>query len=254
MAVKRAEVAAAKAAQPDLSAAIRGAPAGRDFVGAIRGKIAAGRAAVIAEIKRASPSKGLLREHFAPEQIAKSYEAGGAACLSILTDREFFQGAPEHLRAARAACALPVLRKDFIFDSYQVEEARAMGADCILLIAACLSLAEMQSLEARAQALGMAVLVEVHDAAELDTALQLNTPLLGINNRDLRTFETRLDTTLSLLPRVPAGRIVVTESGILSRADVERMRGHGVNAFLVGEAFMRADDPGGRLRALFNES
>jgi indole-3-glycerol phosphate synthase len=254
MAVKRAEVAAAKAAQPDLSAAIRGAPAGRDFVGAIRGKIAAGGAAVIAEIKRASPSKGLLREHFAPEQIAKSYEAGGAACLSILTDREFFQGGPEHLRAARAACALPVLRKDFIFDSYQVEEARAMGADCILLIAACLTLAEMQSLEARAQALGMAVLVEVHDAAELDTALQLRTPLLGINNRDLRTFETHLDTTLSLLPRVPAGRIVVTESGILARADVERMRSHGVNAFLVGEAFMRADDPGGRLRALFNDS
>ena len=254
MAVKRAEVAAAKAAQPDLSAAIRDAPAGRDFVGAIRGKIAAGGAAVIAEIKRASPSKGLLREHFAPEQIAKSYEAGGAACLSILTDREFFQGGPEHLRAARAACALPVLRKDFIFDSYQVEEARAIGADCILLIAACLSLAEMQSLEARAQALGMAVLVEVHDAAELEAALQLRTPLLGINNRDLRTFETHLDTTLSLLPRVPAGRIVVTESGILARADVERMRSHGVNAFLVGEAFMRADDPGGRLRALFNDS
>jgi indole-3-glycerol phosphate synthase len=254
MAVKRAEVAAARAAQPDLSAAIRGAPAGRDFVQAIRGKIAAGGAAVIAEIKRASPSKGLLRENFAPDQIAQSYEAGGAACLSILTDREFFQGGPEHLRAARAACALPVLRKDFIFDSYQVEEARAMGADCILLIAACLSLAEMRSLEARAQALGMAVLVEVHDAAELETALQLSTPLLGINNRDLRTFETRLDTTLALLPRVPAGRIVVTESGILSRADVERMRGNGVNAFLVGEAFMRADDPGGRLRALFNDS
>ncbi len=254
MAAKRAEVAAARAAVPSFTAALKGAPAPRDFLHAIRSRIAAGGAAVIAEIKRASPSKGLLRESFVPEAIARSYEAGGAACLSVLTDREFFQGAPEHLRAARAACALPVLRKDFIFDPYQVEEARAMGADCILLIAACLSVGQMAELEAQAHSLGMAVLVEVHDAAELESALQLKTPLLGINNRDLRTFETRLETTLSLLPRVPAGRVVVTESGILARADVERMRGHGVHAFLVGEAFMRADDPGGRLRALFSES
>lgn len=253
MAVKRAEVAAARAALPSLSAAVRDAPPARDFAGAVKRRIDAGGAAVIAEIKRASPSKGLLRENFAPAQIAQSYEAGGAACLSVLTDSEFFQGRPEHLRAARAACALPALRKDFIFDSYQVEEARAIGADCVLLIAACLSVAQMGDLESHANSLGMAVLVEVHDAAELEAALRLKTPLIGINNRDLRTFETRLETTLSLLPEVPAGRIVVTESGIVSRADVERMRSHGVDAFLVGEAFMRADDPGGRLRALFGD-
>lgn len=256
MAVKREELAAARKALPDaqIRAAARGAAAPRDFLLAMRDKIAHGAAAVIAEIKRASPSKGLLREHFVPAEIARSYETGGAACLSILTDREFFQGSPEHLAAARSACALPVLRKDFIFDPYQVFEARAMGADSILLIASCLSIPEMKQLEAQAHALGMAVLVEVHDAAELDAALELRTPLVGINNRDLRTFETRLETTLGLLPRVPKDRIVVTESGIASAQDVARMRGHGVNAFLVGEAFMRAGDPGDRLRALFEEA
>jgi indole-3-glycerol phosphate synthase len=253
MAVKRAEVAGAKELLPpaklkDLAA--RASPI-RDFTGAIRQKIAAGRAAVIAEVKRASPSRGVLREHFVPEEIARSYQAGGAACLSVLTDHQFFQGTSEHLQAARGACNLPVLRKDFIFDPYQVHEARAMGADCILLIAACLGVGEMQELEGAAHALGMAVLVEVHDAAELATALKLRTPLLGINNRDLRTFETRLETTLGLLAGVPADRIVITESGILAPADVARMRSAGVNAFLVGEAFMRADDPGDRLRALF---
>lgn len=251
--VKRAEVAAAKAAVPysEIEARARHAAPTRDFVGAMRGRLQADSAAVIAEIKRASPSKGLLRENFAPAEIAKSYEAGGAACLSVLTDRQFFQGAPQHLEAARAACALPVLRKDFIFELYQVHEARAMGADCILLIAASLSVAQMRELEAAAAELGMAVLVEVHDSAELDAALELRTPLVGVNNRDLRTFETRMETTIGLLPKMPAGRIVVTESGILSRQDVERMRGQGVNAFLVGEAFMRAPDPGSALRAMF---
>jgi indole-3-glycerol phosphate synthase len=255
MAVKRVEIAAAKTAVSleQLKARACAASPPREFVAAIRKKLAEGRAAVIAEIKRASPSKGLLRENFVPAEIAESYEAGGAACLSVLTDREFFQGSPAHLQAARAACALPALRKDFIIDPYQVSEARAMGADCILLIAACLSVAEMKDLEAQANALGMAVLVEVHNATELEAALQLRTPLLGINNRDLRTFETRLETTLSLLPRVGAERIVVTESGILAATDVARMREHGVNAFLVGEAFMRASDPGERLRALFGE-
>jgi len=253
MAVKRAEVAAAKnavsASQLQHLAEKQG-PA-RDFVSALRKNIDAGQAAVIAEIKRASPSKGLLREQFAPAEIAKSYAAGGAACLSVLTDREFFQGAAEHLAAARAACALPALRKDFVFDPYQVLEARAMGADCILLIAACLSAAEMKALEDAALGLGMAVLVEVHDAAELDTALTLRTPLVGVNNRDLRTFETRIETTLGLLERMPLDRIVITESGIASPADVARLRRRGVNAFLVGEAFMRAPDPGAELRALF---
>jgi indole-3-glycerol phosphate synthase len=253
MAAKRAEVAGAKELLPfdkvrDLAA--RSAPA-RGFVQAIQQKIAAGAPAVIAEIKRASPSRGVLREHFVPDEIARSYQAGGAACLSVLTDRQFFQGGPEHLQAARAACSLPVLRKDFLYDAYQVHEARAMGADAILLIAACLSINDMKVLEDEAASLGMAVLVEVHDAAELDSALKLRTPLLGINNRDLRTFETRLETTLGLLPRVPQDRIVITESGILAPADVARMRAAGVNAFLVGEAFMRADDPGDRLRALF---
>ena len=242
VAAKRAEIAATK--RPlDLDAA----PAVRDFIGALRAK----RPAVIAEIKRASPSRGVLREHFDPASIARSYEKGGAACLSVLTDREFFQGAPEHLQAAREACSLPVLRKDFILEPYQVLEARAMGADCILLIVACLQPAELRLLEDAAGAHGMAVLVEVHDAAELDVALALKTPLIGINNRNLRTFETTLETTLDLLPRVPAGRTVVTESGILARADVERMRERGINAFLVGEAFMRAADPGGALRELF---
>jgi indole-3-glycerol phosphate synthase len=217
----------------------------------MRKKIDAGEAAVIAEIKRASPSKGVMREQFNPAEIAKSYAAGGAACLSVLTDREFFQGAPEHLAAARAACALPALRKDFVFDSYQVLEARAMGADCILLIAACLSAAQMKALEDVALSLGMAVLAEVHDAAELDAALTLRTPLVGVNNRDLRTFETRIETTLGLLEGMPADRIVITESGIASPADVTRLRSRGVNAFLVGEAFMRAPDPGRALRALF---
>lgn len=253
MAVKREEVAAARKALPEdeLKTRARSASPPRDFIGAMKKRIVAGRPAVIAEIKRASPSKGLLREHFAPAEIAKSYEAGGAACLSVLTDLEFFQGTPQHLQEARAACTLPALRKDFIVDPYQVPESRAMGADCILLIAACLSVPEMQDLEAQANGLGMAVLVEVHDATELDAALALRTPLLGINNRDLRTFETRLETSLDLLPKIPAERIVVTESGILSAVDVARMRGHGVNAFLVGEAFMRAADPGSALRSMF---
>jgi indole-3-glycerol phosphate synthase len=225
----------------------------RDFIASLKRRIDSGDAAVIAEIKRASPSRGLLREDFDPAELARSYERGGAACLSVLTDREFFEGAPEHLASARAACALPVLRKDFIFDPYQVAEARAMGADCILLIAACLSAGEMQGLESTAARLGMAVLVEVHDATELDAALQLRTPLVGINNRNLRTFETRLETTLALLEYMPEDRIVVTESGIATAQDVSRMRSRGVNAFLVGEAFMRAPDPGGALRALFGD-
>ena len=253
LAVKAEEVAAAKARRP--LAAIRAdaeeAPPLRDFMGAIRAKVAAGEPAVIAEVKRASPSKGLLRDPFEPAAIAASYAAHGAACLSVLTDRQFFQGAPEYLQAARAACALPALRKDFLVDTYQVYEARAMGADAILLIAAALSLAEMQEMEAIAEHLGLGVLVEVHNGAELDLALQLRTPLLGINNRNLRTFEVSLQTTLDLLPRIPTGRIVVTESGILAPADVALMQANQVNAFLVGEAFMRADDPGAGLAALF---
>jgi indole-3-glycerol phosphate synthase len=253
MAAKRAEVAAAKKAvsASRMEEMARNAGQPRGFISKLREKIRAGEAAVIAEIKRASPSRGVLRENFNPAEIAQSYQAGGAACLSVLTDREFFQGAPEHLAAARAACALPALRKDFIVDPYQVDEARAMGADCILLIAACLSVAEMKDLEARANALAMAVLVEVHDATELQAALALRTPLVGINNRDLRTFETRLETTIGLLKDLPENRIAVTESGILSAADVARMRGHGVDAFLVGEAFMRAADPGAALRSMF---
>lgn len=247
LAVKRAEVAAAKQQVPDVESRARQAPAPRDFLGALRGK----KPAVIAEIKRASPSKGLLRANFDPAAIARSYESGGAACMSVLTDREFFRGAPEHLTAARAACALPALRKDFLIDPYQVHEARALGADCILLIAACLGDDEMRELERVAHALGMAVLVEVHDQAELERALALKTPLIGINNRNLRTFETRLETTLELLPRIPSGRLVVTESGILSAGDVRRMREHGVHTFLVGEAFMRAEQPGEALKNLF---
>jgi len=229
----------------------RAAPPTRDFVGALRAKIAAGRPAVIAESKRASPSKGLLREPYDPAAIARSYERGGAACLSLLTDREYFQGAPEHLAAARAACALPVLRKDFMLDAYQVFEARAMGADCILLIAGAIELPLMQELQDVALGLGMAVLVEVHDGAELENALQLQTPLVGINNRDLRTFETRLENTLTLVPRVPSSRVVISESGIATRKDVERLWGEGVRAFLVGETFMRARDPGSGLSDLF---
>jgi indole-3-glycerol phosphate synthase len=254
MAAKRAELVARKAELPAAAVERRAreAPAARPFVQALQAKMTAGKAAVIAEIKRASPSRGVLRENLDPAAIARGYEAGGAACLSVLTDREFFKGALADMEAARSACALPVLRKDFMLEAYQVFEARAHGADAILLIAACLSLTDMQALERLASGLGMAVLVEVHDAAELESALQLSTPLLGINNRDLRTFETRLETTLGLLPRIPKGRIVVTESGILSTADVARMREKGVNAFLVGEAFMRAPDPGGALRALFS--
>jgi indole-3-glycerol phosphate synthase len=223
----------------------------RDFVGAVKAKIAAGQAAVIAEVKKASPSKGVLREHFVPADIARSYAEHGAACLSVLTDEQFFQGHERYLQEARAACTLPVLRKDFMVSDYQVFEAGAMGADCILLIAACLDDAQMAELEACAHALGMAVLVEVHDGAELDRALKLKTPLVGINNRNLRTFEVTLDTTLGLLPRVPADRILVTESGILAATDVQRMRDANVHAFLVGEAFMRARDPGVALAGLF---
>jgi indole-3-glycerol phosphate synthase len=253
VAVKHEEVAAARALRP-LEAVRREAEqlgGQRDFVGALRAKVAAGQAAVIAEVKKASPSKGVLRENFAPAEIAASYERHGAACLSVLTDERFFLGHADYLRQARAACALPVLRKDFMVDAYQVFEARAMGADCILLIAACLDDAQMADLEAQAQALGMAVLVEVHDGEELERALKLRTPLVGINNRNLRSFEVSLDATLGLLPRVPADRLLVTESGILAPQDVRRMRDANVHAFLVGEAFMRAADPGAALRALF---
>ncbi|MGN6666293.1 MAG: indole-3-glycerol phosphate synthase TrpC [Trinickia sp.] len=252
IAVKREEVRAAQLSAPlealRLEASSRDS---RDFIGALRAKHEAGAAAVIAEVKKASPSKGVLREHFVPADIARSYENGGAACLSVLTDVQFFQGSAAYLEAARAACNLPVLRKDFIVDPYQVVEARAMGADAILLIAAALTLTQMQELEAFAHSLGLAVLVEVHDRQELTQALTLKTPLIGINNRNLRTFETSLDTTLGMLDALPEDRIVVTESGILARADVERMRDNGVHTFLVGEAFMRADDPGAALSRMF---
>ena len=253
LATKREEVAAGLARVPlaEMQKRALAASAPRDFVGALRAKLAVGKPAVIAEIKKASPSKGVIRPDFRPAEIAASYEQGGAACLSVLTDEPYFQGSTEYLKEARAACALPVLRKDFIVDPYQVFEARAMGADCILLIVAALELPQMQALEALAMELGMAVLVESHDAKELDAALTLQTPLQGINNRNLRTFEVSLDTTLSLLPKVGGDRIVVTESGILAPADVARMREHQVNAFLVGEAFMRADDPGAELARLF---
>jgi indole-3-glycerol phosphate synthase len=244
--LKRAEVAAAKKRAP-LERLSRQAQPRRDFVGALRAK----KPAVIAEIKRASPSKGLLRAEFDPAAIARSYEKGGAACISVLTDTQFFQGSAGHLKAARAACDLPVLRKDFVIDPYQVHESRAMGADCILLIAACLSGQQMAELESLAHGLRMAVLVEVHDGAELDLALRLKTPLIGVNNRNLKTFETRLETSLELLPRVPEDRIVVAESGILSRSDVAKLRSGGIGAFLVGEAFMRAPDPGQALAELF---
>jgi indole-3-glycerol phosphate synthase len=249
---KRAEIRAAKAALPpaEMERRARAAAPARDFVGALRAKIAAGRPAVIAESKRASPSRGLLREPYDPAAIARSYERGGAACLSVLTDREYFGGAPEHLAAARAACALPVLRKDFMIDAYQVYEARAMGADCVLLIAAAIDLPTMQALEGVAAGLGMAVLVEVHDGDELERALQLRTPLVGINNRDLRSFETRLETTLQLHARVSAPRIAVSESGIGDRNDVLRLWQAGVKAYLVGEACMRAPDAGNALSGL----
>ncbi len=250
---KREDVRAALARLPiaEMERRARAAPPVRDFVGALRAKIDADLPAVIAECKRASPSKGLLRENFDPVAIARSYERGGAACLSVLTDREYFQGAPEHLAAARGACALPVLRKDFVVEPYQVFESRAMGADCILLIAAVLDLAAMRELEHIALALGMAVLVEVHDGAEMEQALHLGTPLIGINNRDLRSFETRLETTLELMPRVPAPRIVVTESGVTEKKSVAMLWDAGVRAFLVGEAFMRAEAPGEELNRLF---
>ena len=256
-AVKRTEIAAAQKRKP--LAAVRADAESRvltrDFVGAMRSKIAAGQAAVIAEVKKASPSKGVLRADFIPADIAQSYAEGdgkvSAACLSVLTDQQFFQGSVDFLKQARASCDLPVLRKDFIVDAYQVYESRVMGADCILLIAACLDDAQMAELEAIAHSLDMAVLVEVHDQAELDRALRLRTPLVGINNRNLRTFEVTLDTTLGMLAGVPADRLLVTESGILNQADVQRMRTAGVHAFLVGEAFMRAEDPGLALAELF---
>jgi len=253
IATKVAEVAAAKAQKPlaAVQAEAAAASAPRDFVGSIRAKIAKNKSAVIAEIKKASPSKGIIREDFRPADIAKSYEQGGAACLSVLTDVEYFQGSPEYLKQARAACTLPVLRKDFMIDPYQVYEAREMGADCILLIAAALDLATMRELEQIAHHLGMAVLVEVHNGEELDLALQLETPLLGINNRNLRTFEVTLDTTLGLLSRIPQGKIVVTESGIFTADDVALMRKNNVHTFLVGEAFMRQPEPGVELAKVF---
>jgi indole-3-glycerol phosphate synthase len=261
VAVKHEEIATAIRKKP--LAVVREDAEGRvltrDFEGALRAKIAAGQAAVIAEVKKASPSKGVIREEFIPADIAQSYAEGqviegrqvSAACLSVLTDRQFFQGSADHLKQARASCDLPVLRKDFMVDPYQVFEARAMGADCILLIAACLDDAQMADLEAIARSMNMAVLVEVHDHAELHRALKLRTPLVGINNRNLRSFDVTLQTTLDLLPEVPADRLLVTESGIHSRADVQAMRQAGVNAFLVGEAFMRAPEPGLALAELF---
>jgi indole-3-glycerol phosphate synthase len=253
LAVKREEVAAAQAARPlaAIRAEAESQPRARDFAGAIALKVGSGGTAIIAEIKKASPSKGVIRPDFRPAEIADDYEKHGATCLSVLTDRQFFQGSTEYLQQARAACALPVLRKDFMIDPYQVYEARAMGADAILLIVAALSDAQMAELEDLALGLGMSVLVESHDAGELDRALRLKTPLMGINNRNLRTFEVSLDTTLSQLDRIPAGRIVVTESGILAPADVALMKRNGVNAFLVGEAFMRAPSPGAELARLF---
>ena len=253
LAVKAQEVVAAQAEKPLAQIRTEAAQAlpARDFVGAIRNKIAAGQPAVIAEIKKASPSKGVLRADFRPAEIAASYALHGAACLSVLTDAQFFQGNAEYLKQARAACSIPVLRKDFMVDEYQIYQARAMGADAILLIAAALSLEQMQRFEALAHSLGMAVLVEVHDGDELEVALQLATLLIGINNRNLRTFEVSLQTTLDLLPHIPSGRIVVTESGILKAEDVRLMRQHQVQTFLVGEAFMRADDPGEELAKVF---
>jgi indole-3-glycerol phosphate synthase len=254
VAVKHQEVAAAQRRKP--LAAVRADAESRvltrDFVGAMRSKIAAGHPAVIAEIKKASPSKGVLREEFIPADIAQSYAEHGAACLSVLTDVEFFQGSVDFLKQARASCQLPVLRKDFMVDAYQIYESRAMGADAVLLIAACLDDAQMKDFEAIARNLELAVLVEVHDQAELERALKLQTPLIGVNNRNLKTFEVSLDTTLSLRAQVPADRILVTESGIQTRDDVLRMGAAGVGAFLVGEAFMRASEPGEALAALFS--
>jgi indole-3-glycerol phosphate synthase len=243
--------AAERVSLQQLSRQVEHAPPPRGFLEAMEARVAQGGAAVIAEVKKASPSKGVLREDFDPPAIARSYAQGGATCLSVLTDHDFFQGAGEHLRQARAACDLPVLRKDFIIDPYQVYEARVWGADCVLLIVAALGDTHLRELAALAAELGMDTLVEVHDALELERAVDLGARLIGINNRDLRTFETRLSTTLDLLPSVPEGRRVVTESGILAAEDVRLMRDNGVHAFLVGEAFMKADDPGARLSELF---
>ena len=250
---KAIEVAAAKAkiSSDEVKDLALSQSKPRDFIGAIRAKIATNQAAVIAEIKKASPSKGIIRENFNPAEIATSYELGGAACLSVLTDIEYFQGSADYLKQARAACHLPVLRKDFMIDIYQVYEARAMGADCILLIVAALELSKMRELETIAHTLGMAVLVEVHDGDELELALQLETPLVGINNRNLRTFDVTLQTTLDLLGRLPDDRIIVTESGIFTADDVKLMTDNSVHTFLVGEAFMRQDDPGAELRKVF---
>ena len=254
IAVKREEVAAAIERKPlaAMRADAESRVLTRDFVGALRAKIAAGKPAVIAEIKKASPSKGVLRADFIPADIAQSYAEFGAACLSVLTDETFFQGSIDYLKQARASCSLPVLRKDFIIDAYQVYESRAMGADCILLIAACLDDAQMTAFEAIAMSLDMAVLVEVHDEVELERALKLRTPLIGVNNRNLNTFEVSLDTTLRLMGKVPADRLLVTESGISSLEDVRRLRDAKINVFLVGEVFMRADDPGAALGQLFD--
>jgi indole-3-glycerol phosphate synthase len=251
---KRREISDALVATPLLAvrAAAEKQSKPRDFIGAIRAKIASGNAAVIAEIKKASPSKGVIRADFKPAEIAASYEKGGAACLSVLTDVEYFQGSAEYLKQARAACSLPVLRKDFMIDAYQVYEARAMGADCILLIAAAIDLPKMRELESIAHQLGMAVLVEVHNGEELELALQLETPLLGINNRNLRTFDVTLQTTLDLLPRIAKDKIIVTESGIFTADDVKLMRDNNVHTFLVGEAFMRQDNPGVELKKVFS--
>ncbi len=258
VAVKREELAAAQKRMPlaDMRRDAESRVLTRDFEGALRAKIAKGQAAVIAEVKKASPSKGVIRADFIPADIAQSYADGdgkvSAACLSVLTDKQFFQGSVDFLKQARASCLLPVLRKDFLIDPYQVYESRAMGADCVLLIAACLEDGLMAEMEAVARSLDMAVLVEVHDGAELERALRLKTALLGINNRNLRTFEVSLQTTLELQKQVPADKLLVTESGILTPADVKLLRGAGVNAFLVGEAFMRADDPGLALAQLFS--
>ncbi len=254
VAVKQQEVAAARQRKSleAMRADAESRVLTRDFVGALKRKIEAGKPAVIAEIKKASPSKGVLREDFIPADIAQSYAEHGAACLSVLTDQEFFQGSVDYLKQARASCDLPVLRKDFMIDPYQVYVARVMGADCILLIAACLSDAQMTDLESVAKSLDMAALVEVHDAPELQRALKLKTPLVGINNRNLRTFEVSLETTIGMIKDVPQDRILVTESGILQRSDVQKMRDAQVHAFLVGEAFMRAPDPGEALAELFS--
>jgi len=250
---KTEEVATRRAERslPELQTLVASAPAPRGFRRALRAAVAAGDPAVIAEVKKASPSKGVIREHFEPAEIAASYERGGATCLSVLTDIDFFQGADEYLQAARAACSLPVLRKDFTLDPYQIWEARALGADAILLIVACLELPHLKDLHDCAREAGLDVLVEVHDAAELDEALTLGGDLIGINNRDLHTFETSLETTYSLLERIPAGVQVVTESGFSAASEVAQMRAHGVQTFLIGEAFMRAADPGTALRELF---